>query len=133
MRLMALEKERRDDLCFPFPSLNHSYCVVAKESAGKQLPIAFLDRVKADFKKRYGGGKADTAMAKSLNKEFGPIMKEHMKYIADHAEDSDKLLKVKAQVIEVKEIMMNNIDQGYLYSALTICIYGSLYMHSPDD
>lgn len=38
-------------------------------------------------------------------------MKEHMKYIADHAEDSDKLLKVKAQVIEVKEIMMNNIDQ----------------------
>jgi hypothetical protein len=84
-------------------------------------------------------------------------MKEHMKYIADHAEDSDKLLKVKAQVIEVKEIMMNNIDQvnhssrgkygcfspilciaqicfqGYLYSALTICMYGSLYMRSPDD
>jgi vesicle-associated membrane protein 72 len=50
-----------------------AYCVVAKESAGKQLPIAFLDRVKADFKKRYGGGKADTAMAKSLNKEFGYV------------------------------------------------------------
>ena len=27
--------------------------------------------MKADFKKRYGGGKADTAIAKSLNKEFG--------------------------------------------------------------
>jgi vesicle-associated membrane protein 72 len=48
-----------------------AYCVVAKESLGKQISVAFLERVKADFKKRYGGGKADTAMAKSLNKEFG--------------------------------------------------------------
>ena len=47
-----------------------AYCVVAKESVGKQISIAFLERVKADFKKRYGGGKADTAVAKSLNKEF---------------------------------------------------------------
>lgn len=51
-----------------------AYCVVAKESAGKQISIAFLERVKADFKKRYGGGKADTAVAKSLNKEFGYLL-----------------------------------------------------------
>ena len=44
---------------------------MAKESVGKQISIAFLERVKADFKKKYGGGKADTAIAKSLNKEFG--------------------------------------------------------------
>lgn len=48
-----------------------AYCVVAKESVSKQISIAFLERVRADFKKRYGGGKADTAVAKSLNKEFG--------------------------------------------------------------
>lgn len=48
-----------------------AYCVVAKETVSKQISIAFLERVKADFKKRYGGGKADTAVAKSLNKEFG--------------------------------------------------------------
>ena len=29
--------------------------------------------MKADFKKRYGGGKADTATAKSLNKDFGYV------------------------------------------------------------
>lgn len=51
-----------------------AYCVVAKESAGKQISIAFLERVRADFKKRYGGGKADTAVAKSLNKEFGYVV-----------------------------------------------------------
>lgn len=89
----------------------YAYCVVAKESVSKQISIAFLERVKADFKKRYGGGKADTATAKSLNKEFGPVMKEHMKYIIDHAGEIEKLLKVKAQVSEVKSIMLENIDR----------------------
>ncbi|KAF5465489.1 hypothetical protein F2P56_015495 [Juglans regia] len=90
----------------------YAYCVVANESVGKQISIAFLERMKADFRKRYGGGKADTAMAKSLNKEFGPIMKEHMKYIIDHAEEIEELLKVKAQVSEVKSIMLENIDKA---------------------
>ncbi|KAL1334807.1 hypothetical protein HN51_063768 [Arachis hypogaea] len=90
----------------------YAYCVVAKESVSKQISIAFLERVKADFKKRYGGGRADTAVAKSLNKEFGPVMKEHMKYIIDHAEEIEKLIKVKAQVSEVKSIMLENIDKA---------------------
>lgn len=50
-----------------------AYCVVAVESAGRQIPIAFLERVKEDFNKRYGGGKAATAVAHGLNKEFGYI------------------------------------------------------------
>lgn len=90
----------------------YAYCVVAKDSVGKQISTAFLERMRADFKKRYGGGKADTAVAKSLNKEFGPIMKEHMQYIIDHAEEIEKLLKVKAQVSEVKSIMLENIDKA---------------------
>ncbi|CAN6468362.1 unnamed protein product [Victoria cruziana] len=89
----------------------YAFCVVAKESVGKQLSIAFLESVKAEFKKRYGGGKADTAMAKSLNKDFGPIMKENMQYVIDHAEEIAKLVKVKGQVSEVKSIMMENIDK----------------------
>ncbi|KAL6548260.1 hypothetical protein OROGR_008681 [Orobanche gracilis] len=89
----------------------YAYCVVAEESVGKQISIAFLERIKADFKKRYGGGKADTSVAKSLNKEFGPLMKEHMQYIINHADEIEKLLKVKAQVSEVKSIMLENIDK----------------------
>lgn len=110
---------------------------------GKQISIAFLERVQADFKKRYGGGKADTTVAKSLNKEFGyvyathfsmqpcsilywintktiwiftPIMKEHMQYIIEHADEIEKLIKVKAQVLEVKSIMLDNIDKVRSYS-----------------
>ncbi|KAL3506349.1 hypothetical protein ACH5RR_031731 [Cinchona calisaya] len=88
-----------------------TYCVVAAEGAGRQLPIAFLERVKDDFNKRYGGGKATTAKAKSLNKEFGPKLKEHMKYCVDHPEEINKLAKVKAQVSEVKGVMMENIEK----------------------
>ncbi|CAD5169411.1 vesicle-associated membrane protein 724-like [Musa acuminata AAA Group] len=89
----------------------YAYCVVTKDSVVKNVSIAFLERLKADFTKRYGGGKADTATAKSLNKEFGPVIKGHMQYIIDHAEEVEKLLKVKVQVSEVKNIMLENIDK----------------------
>ncbi|KAK4742958.1 hypothetical protein SAY87_000959 [Trapa incisa] len=88
-----------------------TYSVVAIESAGRQLPIAFLERVKDDFNKRYGGGKASSASANSLNKEFRSKLKDHMQYCVDHPEEINKLAKVKAQVSEVKGVMMENIEK----------------------
>ncbi|KAH1189976.1 putative vesicle-associated membrane protein 726 [Glycine max] len=82
-----------------------TYCVVAIESAGRQLPIAFLERVKDEFSKKYGGGKAATASANSLNREFGPKLKQQMQYCVDHPEEINKLAKVKAQVSEVKGVL----------------------------
>lgn len=73
--------------------------------------MACLERIKEDFDKRYGGGKATVAVAKSLNKEFGPKMKNHMQYCVDHPEESSKLMQVKAQVSEVKAVMIENIDK----------------------
>ncbi|XP_057480299.1 vesicle-associated membrane protein 722-like [Actinidia eriantha] len=88
-----------------------TYCVVAAESAGRQIPMAFLDRTKEDFTKRYGGGQVATAAANSLNREFGPKLKEQMQYCVDHPEEISKLAKVKAQVSEVKGVMMENIEK----------------------
>lgn len=88
-----------------------TYCVVAVESAGRQIPIAFLERVKDEFMKKYRGGKAATAVANSLNREFGPKLKEQMQYCVDHPEEISKLAKVKAQVSEVKGVMMENIEK----------------------
>lgn len=88
-----------------------TYCVVATESAGRQLPIAFLERIKDEFNKKYSGGKATTAAPKSLSKEFGPKLKEQMKYCVDNPEEINKLAKVKAQVSEVKGVMMQNIEK----------------------
>lgn len=42
-----------------------------------------------------------------------------MKYIVDHADEIDKLIKVKAQVSEVKSIMLENIDKVNQLSAET--------------
>ncbi|KAK8565219.1 hypothetical protein V6N12_058789 [Hibiscus sabdariffa] len=88
-----------------------TYCVVAVESIGRQVPIAFLERISVDFTKRYGGGKAATAPANSLSKEFGPKLKEHMQHCNDHPEEISKIAKVKAQVSEVKGVMMENIEK----------------------
>ncbi|WOK93961.1 vesicle-associated membrane protein [Canna indica] len=88
-----------------------TYCVVAVESAGRQIPIAFLERVKDDFNKKYAGGKAANAAANSLNREFKSKLKEHMQYCMDHPEEISKLAKVKAQVSEVKGVMMENIEK----------------------
>ncbi|CAN1327653.1 Putative vesicle-associated membrane protein 726 [Linum perenne] len=90
----------------------YTYCVVADESAGRQVPMAFLERIKEDFMSKYGSGKATTATANSLNKEFGPKLKEHMQYCVDHPEEISKLAKVKAQVSEVKGVMMENIEKA---------------------
>ncbi|KAH7281539.1 hypothetical protein KP509_36G052600 [Ceratopteris richardii] len=85
--------------------------VVADEAIGRQMPFAFLERVKDDFKRRFGGGKADTAVAHSLDREFGPKLKDHMQYCVDHPDEMNKIAKVKAQVSEVKGIMMENIEK----------------------
>lgn len=50
------------------------YCVVAVESIGRQIPYAFLERIKHDFNQRYSGGKAATALPGSLNREFGWVI-----------------------------------------------------------
>ncbi|KAI5073685.1 hypothetical protein GOP47_0011698 [Adiantum capillus-veneris] len=88
-----------------------TYMVVADETVGRQTPFAFLERVKDDFKRRYGGGKADTAVANSLDREFGPKLKDHMQYCIDNPDEMNKIAKVKAQVSEVKGIMMENIEK----------------------
>ncbi|RYR14076.1 hypothetical protein Ahy_B04g070733 isoform E [Arachis hypogaea] len=90
-----------------------AYCVVADETAGRQVPIAFLERVKDDFVSKYGASdKAGAnAAANSLNKEFGPKLKEHMQYCIDHPEEISKLAKVQNQVSEVKGVMMENIEK----------------------
>ncbi|PRQ58055.1 putative Longin domain-containing protein [Rosa chinensis] len=68
-----------------------AYCVVAVEALGRQVPIAFLEPIKEDFTKRYGVGKAATAAEQGI-------------WIT-------KLANVKAQVSEVKGVMMESIEK----------------------
>ncbi|KAL6847477.1 hypothetical protein ACP4OV_023330 [Aristida adscensionis] len=87
----------------------YAYCVVATEAAGREIPLAFLEMIKEEFNRRYAGGKAATATANSLSRDFGPTLKERMQYCTDHPEEMSRLSKVKAQLSEVKDIMKENI------------------------
>ncbi|KAK1571255.1 hypothetical protein Q3G72_014157 [Acer saccharum] len=60
------------------------YCVVVDESVGRQIPMAFLERIKDDFVSPYGGGKAATTLANCLNKEFGPKMERTYAALVEH-------------------------------------------------
>jgi len=42
---------------------------------------------------------------------YRPRLKEHMQYCMSHPEEMSKLAKVKAQIAEVKGIMMDNIEK----------------------
>uniref|UniRef100_A0A0E0D8G0 V-SNARE coiled-coil homology domain-containing protein n=1 Tax=Oryza meridionalis TaxID=40149 RepID=A0A0E0D8G0_9ORYZ len=96
---------------FTYNCDGHTFNYLVEDGFRRQIPIAFLDRVKDDFTKRYAGGKAATAAANSLNRDFGSKLKEHMQYCVDHPEEISKLAKVKAQVSEVKGVMMENIEK----------------------
>ncbi|GLT93356.1 hypothetical protein SLE2022_111530 [Rubroshorea leprosula] len=106
------------------------FLVVADESVGRGMPFVFLERVKDDFKQCYGASikNAEThplaaddeddaliedrfSIAYNLDREFGPRLKEHMQYCASHPEEISKLSKLKAQITEVKEVMMDNIEK----------------------
>ncbi|URE31915.1 vesicle-associated membrane protein [Musa troglodytarum] len=87
-----------------------AFCIVAVESADREIPIAFLERVKEEFNKRYGG-KAATAAANSLSREFGSKLKEHMQYCADHPEEISKMAKMQAQVSDLKSAVIEKIEK----------------------
>ncbi|MED6189394.1 hypothetical protein PIB30_095614 [Stylosanthes scabra] len=97
-----------------FNYLSHNgftYCVVAVESISRQVAMGFLERIMEDFTKRFDATRAAAAAPNSLNKEFGPKLKEHMEYCVEHQEEINKLAKVKAQVSQVQQVMRANIDQ----------------------
>lgn len=106
------------------------FLVVADESTGRGVPFVFLERVKDDFRQRYGASIKEEgphpladddedddlfedrfSIAYNLDREFGPRLKEHMQYCMEHPEEMSKLSKLKAQISEVKGIMMDNIEK----------------------
>ncbi|KAF9675008.1 hypothetical protein SADUNF_Sadunf10G0186900 [Salix dunnii] len=107
------------------------FLVVADELVGRGVSFVFLERVKDDFNQRYGASIKNEAhpladddddddlfedrfsIAYNLDREFGPRLKEHMQYCMNHPEEISKLSKLKAQITEVKGIMMDNIDKHH--------------------
>lgn len=45
-----------------------------------------------------------------------------MQYCVEHPEEVSKLVKVKAQVSQVQDVMMQNIDQVYIWTIVNLSI-----------
>ncbi|KAI3964524.1 hypothetical protein MKW92_008583 [Papaver armeniacum] len=97
------------------------FLVVADEATGRSIPFVFLERVKDDFKQRYAaiiGNGGPHPLADDDDEDLfedplsiAPTLKEHMQYCMNHPEEISKLSKLKAQMSEVKGIMMDNIEK----------------------
>ncbi|KAK6161802.1 hypothetical protein DH2020_005183 [Rehmannia glutinosa] len=82
------------------PASSNRLCVLINlcsvDSAGRQIPIAFLERIKASL---------------TRNMEEAKLQLQSKCTIVPIIEEISKLAKVKAQVSEVKGVMMENIEK----------------------
>ncbi|GFR41750.1 hypothetical protein Agub_g2505 [Astrephomene gubernaculifera] len=88
----------------------YTYLVVADEAYGRQIPFAFLERIRDEFEERYAD-KSRTSAAHSLDRSFGPRLKNHMEYCMAHPEEISKIAAVQKKVNEVKDVMVENIEK----------------------
>ncbi|TQD87966.1 hypothetical protein C1H46_026464 [Malus baccata] len=79
-----------------------TYCVVAAEAIGREIPLAFLNKINKDFTGKYCRPLVEALFANSLNNELGSKMKVHM----EHAEVKS------AQVSKDKEVAIENIEKN---------------------
>ncbi|KAK1431405.1 hypothetical protein QVD17_07864 [Tagetes erecta] len=93
--------------------LRKFFLVVADESMGRSVPFVFLERLKDEFMQLYDDDSDDDrfSIAYNLDREFGLRIKEQMDYCLNHPDEMSKLSTLKAQISEVKGIMMDNIEK----------------------
>ncbi|KAK9839271.1 hypothetical protein WJX81_005050 [Elliptochloris bilobata] len=87
-----------------------TFLAVAEEQFGRQIPFAFLEKVKVEFLEKF----ADTARgagAHSMDRSAGPRLRYWMDYCSQHPEELSKVASVQRKVDEVKTIMVDNIEK----------------------
>mmetsp|Transcript_18653 Transcript_18653/g.31347 ORF Transcript_18653/g.31347 Transcript_18653/m.31347 type:complete len:220 (+) Transcript_18653:55-714(+) len=87
----------------------YTFLCVAEEALGRQIPFAFLQRLKEDF--LGANGKTAAGVASNRQLTYGPRLKELVDAASKNPEELCKVLQVKQQMEEVKNIMMDNIEK----------------------
>lgn len=88
----------------------YTYLVVADEGYGRQIPFAYLDRIREEFEQKHAEAARD-APELSLNTVFGPRIRFHMEYVTAHPEEISKIAAVQKKVSAVRDVMVDNIDK----------------------
>jgi len=86
-----------------------TYLCLADEQQKRRLPFLFLGDIKDKFTAQYGD-RAKTAIAFAMNTEFSRVLSDRMEFFNENPQ-ADQFGKVRGQLAEVKDIMMENIEK----------------------
>jgi len=85
------------------------YLCMASQDFQRRICFAFLEDIKNQFLSRFVGSWAK-ANAYALDEEFKPVLKKQMEYYSNGT-NTDRILKVRKEIDEVKSIMVENIEK----------------------
>jgi hypothetical protein len=83
------------------------FLVVADEAFGRQIPYAFLDRVSEEFMAKHAK-QGKTAGAHSLDRVFGPKLKQHMVCLA--GQQACRNLRTSSELANCSEYGVNSLS-----------------------
>jgi vesicle-associated membrane protein 7 len=75
----------------------------------RRVAFSFLEDVKKRFQEAHAE-KARTALAYAMNEEFSRVLAKQMEYYSQNG-GQDKVDKVKAEMDDVKNVMVDNIEK----------------------
>mmetsp|Transcript_3093 Transcript_3093/g.6439 ORF Transcript_3093/g.6439 Transcript_3093/m.6439 type:complete len:217 (+) Transcript_3093:197-847(+) len=85
------------------------YLCMADEGFGRRIPFSFLEDIQERLTAAHGGVLTMAADG-DLQELFGPVLEQQMEYFSTGAY-TDKMTKVKGEILDVKRGMVENIDK----------------------
>ncbi|CAL9229920.1 unnamed protein product [Arabidopsis halleri] len=82
---------------------------MADETAGRNIPFAFLDDIHQRFVRTYGRA-IHSAQAYSMNDEFSRVVSQQMEYYSNDP-NADRMSRIKGEMTQVRNVMIENIDK----------------------
>ncbi|WIA44149.1 hypothetical protein OEZ86_010487 [Tetradesmus obliquus] len=86
-----------------------TFLCMADEGAGRRVPFAFLEDVKASFLNSYGDS-YQQAVAYEYNGAFSTVLAQRMTYFNSDP-GADVIDRVRGEISQVKDIMVENIER----------------------
>ena len=89
------------------------YLCMSDELNKHRIPFAFLEDTKDNFLRKFSLETVQSAIAFAMNEEFKAVLTERMGYYNSETADRsiDNIGTVKSQIDEVKDVMIQNIEQ----------------------
>ncbi|CAN8299218.1 unnamed protein product [Cochlearia groenlandica] len=82
---------------------------MSDETAGRNIPFAFLEDIHQRFVKTYGRA-IHSAQAYAMNEEFSRVVSKQMEYYSNDP-NADRMSRIKEEMSQVRNVMIENIDK----------------------